>query len=109
MLKFQAGDTVKIVAGKDKGKEGVIEKVFSKKQTALVPGVNMYKKHVKGSGQQGGQQGGIYDIPRPLPFAKIMLIDPKSKKPTRVGFKMVADKKVRFAKKSGLEIKTKKK
>ena len=104
MLKLKAGDTVKITAGKDKGREGKIEKIFPKQTKALIPGVNIYKKHVKGS---QGQKGGIYDIPRPLDFAKIALICPKCKKMTRVGFKIVDNSKSRVCKKCNKEIDTK--
>jgi large subunit ribosomal protein L24 len=104
MLKFKAGDSVKITAGKDKGREGKIEKIFPKQTKALIPGVNIYKKHVKG---QQGQKGGIYDIPRPLDFAKIALICPKCKKVTRVGFKIVEKNKSRVCKKCNKEIDTK--
>lgn len=104
MLKLKVGDTVKITAGKDKGREGKIEKIFPKQTKALIPGVNIYKKHVKGS---QGQKGGIYDIPRPLDFAKIALICPKCKKMTRVGFKIVDDNKSRVCKKCNKEIDTK--
>lgn len=110
MLKFKVGDKVKILAGKDKGQEGEIEKILSDKMMALVPGVNMYKKHVKGF---QGQKGGIYDIPRPLSFAKIALVCPNCKKVTRVGFKIVGEEKLRVCKKCSREItkeaKTKKK
>ena len=84
MLKFKIGDTVKITLGKDKGREGKIEKIFPKKSLVLIPGINMYKKHVKGA---QGQKGGVYDIPRPLPFSKIALVCPRCKKITRVGFR----------------------
>ncbi len=104
MLKLKVGDTVKITAGKDKGREGKIEKIFPKQTKALIPGVNIYKKHVKGS---QGQKGGIYDIPRPLDFAKIALICPKCKKITRVGFKIIEKNKSRVCKKCNKEIDTK--
>lgn len=101
MIKFKVGDTVKITAGKDKGRKGKIEKVFPKESKALVPGINMYKKHVKGF---QGQKGGIYDIPRALNFGKIALICPKCKKVTRVGFKIVDSNKSRVCKKCKKEI-----
>lgn len=104
MLKLKVGDTVKVVSGKDKGREGKIEKIFPKKSTALVPGINIYKKHVKGV---QGKKGGIYDIPRPLSFAKLTLICPKCKKFSRVGFKSVEKKKFRVCKKCGREIDSK--
>ena len=101
MIKLKIGDTVKVLAGKDKGREGKIEKIFPKKEKVLVPGVNIYKKHVKGA---QGQKGGIYDIPRPLPFSKVSLICPKCKKNTRVGFNVLKDEKVRICKKCKKEI-----
>ncbi len=104
MLKFKVGDNVKITAGKDKGREGKIEKIFSKESKALIPGVNIYKKHVKG---QQDQKGGIFEIPRPLNFAKIALVCPKCKKVTRVGFKIVEKNKSRVCKKCKKEIDTK--
>ena len=106
MLKFKIGDAVKIVAGKDKGKDGKIEKVFPKEKTVLVPAVNLYKKHVKPTMTADGK-GGVFDIPRPLPFAKIALICPNCKKQTRVGFKVEKDQKIRICRKCGKLIDTK--
>jgi len=103
MLKFKVGDRVKILTGKDKGREGEIEKILPKKQGVLVPGTNLYKKHVKGV---PGRKGGIYEIPRLLSFAKIALVCPKCKKPTRVGFKFIDSKKKRVCKKCNREIDT---
>lgn len=100
-MKFKIGDNVKITAGKDRGREGKIEKVFPKVLKVLVPGINLYKKHVKGF---QGQKGGIYDIPRPLGLGKIALICPKCKKITRIGFSMKGEKKMRICKKCKKEI-----
>ncbi len=97
-MKFKLGDKVKITAGKDKGREGVIEKVFSQQQTVLVPGVNIYKKHIKPT-QAIDKKGGIFDIPRPLGFGKIALICPNCKKVTRVGIRVEGEKRMRFCKK----------
>jgi large subunit ribosomal protein L24 len=104
MIKFKKGDSVKITGGKDKGRDGKIESIFPKNKKALIPGINMYKKHVKGYGEQ---KGGIYDLPRPVDFSKIALLCPKCKKITRVGFKYVDNQKVRFCKKCKKEIDTK--
>jgi large subunit ribosomal protein L24 len=104
MLKFRIGDKVKVTLGKDKGREGDIERIFPKDASALVPGINIYKKHVKG---RPGQKGGIYEIPRPLSFAKIALICPKCKKNTRVGYKLIANEKTRICRKCGREIDSK--
>ncbi len=101
MKKLKIGDTIKVIAGKDKGRDGKIEKIFSKDGTVLVPGVNVYKKHVKSF---EGQKGGVFDIPRALPFSKVALICPKCKKPTRVAFKILAKEKVRICAKCRKEI-----
>jgi large subunit ribosomal protein L24 len=100
-MKFKVGDNIKVTAGKDKGREGKIEKVFPKAFKVLVAGVNLYKKHVKGF---QGQKGGIYDIPRPLGLGKVALICPKCKKITRIGYLKKAEKKVRICKKCRKEI-----
>lgn len=101
MLKFKIGDTVKVTIGKDKGREGKIEKIFPKSGIALIPGVNIYKKHVKGS---PGQKGGIYEIPKPLAFSKLTIVCPKCKKSARIGFKIVGEEKLRICKKCNKEI-----
>jgi len=103
MLKFKVGDTVKITIGKDKGRQGKIEKIFPKEGSVVIPGLNVYKKHVKGF---RGQKGGIYDIPRPLPFSKIALICPKCSKQTRVGIRVTGNSKTRLCRKCGREIDT---
>ena len=101
MLKFKVGDTVKITSGKDKGRDGKIEKILNDEAKAIIPGINLYKKHVKGFGDV---KGGVYDIPRALGFGKIALICPKCKKTTRVGFKFAGEEKIRICKKCGKEI-----
>ena len=101
MKKIKAKDTVLVTAGKDKGKEGVVEKYIADGDLLLVEGVNMYKKHVKGS---QGQKGGIYDIPKPLSVAKVALVCPSCKKQTRVGFKIEKKEKLRICKKCGKKI-----
>ena len=103
MLKLKTGDKIMVTLGKDKGREGVIEKVFPKKGKVLVPDLNIYKKHVKGV---SGQKGGIYEVPRPFPMSKIALVCPKCKKVTRVGFKLVGSTKERFCKKCGKSLDT---
>lgn len=95
-MKLKKGDTVKIMAGKDKGREGKVEMVLPKRNSVVVPEINMYKKHVKG---QKGQKGGMYDLPRPLNMAKVSLICPHCKKVTRVGFEIVKKEKVRVCRK----------
>ena len=95
-MKLKKGDTVKITAGKDKGREGKIEIVLPQRNAVIIPEVNMYKKHIKG---QQGQKGGIYDVPRALNIAKVALICPNCKKVTRVGFSIVKDEKLRICRK----------
>lgn len=101
MLKIKKGDNIKVLAGKDKGREGKIEKIILKDGKALIPGINMYKKHVKGFNDV---KGGIYDLPRPILLNKIGLVCPKCKKITRVGIRQAGESKVRFCKKCNKEI-----
>jgi len=103
-MKFKKGDTVKITAGKDEGRTGKIEKVLPKEEKVIVPGVNIYKKHVKGFGDT---KGGVYDIPRAMSLGKIALICPKCSKQTRIGYKFAGTEKVRICKKCKKEIDTK--
>ncbi len=108
-MKFKKGDEVKITIGKDKNKTGKIEKVFPEKDLVLVPGINIYKKHIKATLTADGK-GGIYELPRPINVAKIQVICPNCKKETKIGFKLEKDssaragKKVRICKKCGKEI-----
>jgi len=104
VLKLKVGDTIKVIQGKDKYRQGDIEKINFKKRLVLIPGINIYKKHVKGA---TGMKAGIYDIPRPLPFSKVALICPKCKKITRVGVRVLAEEKVRVCRKCGREIDSK--
>jgi len=96
-MKIKKGDKVKVIYGKDKGKEGVVEKVYQKANKVLIAGVNLYKRHIKKNEKM--PQGGIIDVPRPLDVSKVMLICSKCKKPTRVGFLVDGKKKFRLCKK----------
>lgn len=96
-MKLVKNDEIKVVAGKDKGKTGKVEKVFSKESKVLVAGVNQYKRHMKAREQ--GQQSEIITITKPLPVANVQLICPKCKKITRVGYKVEGEKKVRICRK----------
>ena len=93
------GDTVIVIAGRDKGKTGVIQKVIPESNRVVVENVNLRKKHRKPT--QQNPDGGIVEIYAPINASNVMLLDPKTKKPTRIGHKIVKGKKVRFAKKSG--------
>ena len=101
-MKLLKNDEVKVVAGKDKGKTGKVEKVFSKEAKVLIEGVNQYKRHLKS--RQQGEQSQILTITKPLPIANVQLVCPKCKKLTRVGYKMEKDKKVRVCRKCGKEV-----
>lgn len=101
-MKLKKGDEVKVVIGKDKGKTGKVEKVFTKEDAVLVGGVNQYKRHMKA--RQQGQTSEIVTITKPLTVAKVQLICPKCKKITRVGYKIEKDVKVRICRKCGKEI-----
>ncbi len=92
-----------VISGKDKGKTGVILTAYPKKDRVLVEGVNIIKKHMKPN--QANPQGGIESREAAIHVSNVMLIDPKTGEPTRVGYKVEDGKKVRVAKKSGEIIK----
>lgn len=96
-MKFKKKDSVIVTGGKDKGKKGKIEKIFPGKYTVLLPGLNIYKKHVKK--KDGTHPGGIIDISRPISVANIALLCPKCDIPTRVGIKRDGKEKKRFCRK----------
>ena len=102
-LHIKKGDTVYVNAGNDKGMTGKVLSVIPSKDRAIVEGVNMVKKHTKPNSKQ--PQGGIVEQEAGIHISNLQLIDPKSGKPTRVGYRMDGDKKVRYAKKSGEEVK----
>lgn len=97
-LKIKSGDIVKVIAGDHKGTEGKVTRVYREKNKAIVEGVNMVSKHTKPSAKN--PQGGIVKKEAPIHISNLSLIDPKTKTPTRVGFKVEGDKKVRVSKKS---------
>ena len=97
MQKIKTGDSVKVIAGKDKGKEGKVIAVNAKKNTVTVEGVNTLTKHVKPSASNAA--GGIITEEGPIHVSNVMYLH--NGKATRVGFKMDGDKKVRYAKSTG--------
>lgn len=98
-MKIKEGDKVKVIAGKDKGKTGKVLQVFSAEQRISIEGINVSYKHMKS--RQEGQAGQRVEFPAPIHISNVMLIDPKSGKPTRVGYKKMDDgKKVRIARAS---------
>lgn len=97
MMKIKKGDTVKVIAGKDKDKEGKVISVDMKKRKVLVEGVNMITKHAKPSAANAN--GGIIQREAPLDISNVMYVH--NGKATRIGIRMENDKKVRFAKSTG--------
>ena len=102
-MHIKKGDTVYVNAGNDKGKTGKVLSVNPSKDRAIVEGINMVSKHTKPNAQN--PQGGIIKQEAGIHVSNLQLIDPESGKPTRVGHKVVDGKKIRYAKKSGEEIK----
>jgi large subunit ribosomal protein L24 len=101
-LHIKKGDRVRVIAGAYKGAEGEVLEVFPKKQRAIVEEVNIVKKHTKATNDN---PGGINEVPAPIHVSNLMLIDPKSGEPTRIGRKEVDGKLVRYSVKSGEIIK----
>ena len=97
-MKLKTGDKVVVIAGKSKGKEGTIIKTLKNENKVVVEGVNMVKKHLKPNGQESGS---IVEREAAIDASNVMILDPKTKKPTRIGYTTnKAGKKVRVAKKS---------
>jgi len=98
--RIRKGDTVAVISGSDKGKRGEVLQVLPKDNRAVVQGVNIAKRHTKPAGM--GQPGGIVEKEATIHMSNIMLVDPKSDKPTRVGFRVLeGGRKVRVAKATG--------
>jgi large subunit ribosomal protein L24 len=98
-MHVKKGDKVVVISGKDKGKQGTILEAYPKQNRVLVEGINIVKKHSKPS--QLNPQGGIISKEAAIHVSNVMPLDPKSGKPTRVGYKIENGKKVRVAKISG--------
>lgn len=94
-LKIKTGDTVRVTTGENKGREGKVLRVLADQNKAVVEGVNMIKKHLKPSATN--PQGGIAEHEAPIQISNLTLLD-KNGKPTKIGYRMEGDKKVRFAK-----------
>ncbi len=100
-MDLKVGDKVVVIAGSSKGKEGKITKTLRKENRVIVEGCNIVKKHRKGNGQE---TGGILETEAPIHASNVMLIDPKTKKRTRIGHVIENNKKIRVAKKSSEKI-----
>ena len=97
-LKIRKGDKVIILTGKDKGRTGEVKKVMVDEMKVVVQGVNVQTKHRKPSNTS---PGGLDKVEKPIHVSNVAVVDPKTSKPSRVGFKTVGDRKVRFARRSG--------
>ena len=101
-MNFKTNDKVVVISGKDKGKEGKILNVLRKENKVIVENVNIVKKHVKGNGQTAGS---INEVEAPIHASNVMIVDPKTKKPTRIGHtKDKNGKKIRVTKKSNSKL-----
>ena len=97
-MNFKTGDKVVVIAGKDKGKEGKITKILKAENKVIVENINMIKKHIKPNGQTAGS---IVEMEAPIHASNVMILDPKTKKPTRIGHTTdKKGKKIRVTKKS---------
>lgn len=101
-IKLKKKDKIKILTGKDRGKTGEIERIYAKQNKVLVPGLNLYKKHIQKSEQT--PQGGVVEVPRPLNVSNIVFICPKCSKPAKIGFKVEKNKKIRICRKCNSKV-----
>ena len=102
-IKLKKGDRVRVLTGKDRGKEGVIMRVLPKDNKVIVDGVNVAKKHQKA--RAATSQGGIIDKDMPIPVPNVALLSPSDGKPTKVGYKVLEDgTKIRVCRRTGAEI-----
>jgi large subunit ribosomal protein L24 len=101
-MKIKRGDTVVVISGKDKGKRGEVERVIPKKYRVVVGGVNERTRHARPS--QNNQQG-LFTFDAPIDISNVMLVDPGSGEPTKVGYRFTdSGEKVRVARKTGRDI-----
>lgn len=101
-MKILKGDKVVVIAGKDKGREGIVQAVYPKVNKVVVEGVNVHKKHKKPT--QNNPEGSVVEMYVPIDASNVAIIDPKTKKASRVGYKVEKGKKVRISKASGSKL-----
>jgi len=101
-FRIRRGDTVEVISGKDRGKRGEVEKVIPQKSRVVVTGVNVTTRHARPSQQN---QEGLYTFEAPIHVSNVMLVDPNSGEPTKVGYRFTDSRqKVRVSKRSGRDI-----
>ncbi len=101
-LKIKRGDTVQVISGKEKGQRGEVREIIPKKNRVVVEGVNERTRHARPSQQN---QQGLYTFNAPVDISNVMLVDPSSGEPTKVGYRFTdSGEKVRVGKKSGKDI-----
>ena len=107
-MKIRSGDQVKVIAGKDRGKSGRVLRIEPAKERLFVEGLNMIKRHERprqvAGAQRAEQVGGVIEKEGPIHMSNVMLVDPKSGKPTRVGIEIEDGKRFRVARKSGARL-----
>jgi large subunit ribosomal protein L24 len=106
-MRIKTGDEVIVIAGNDKGQQGTVQRVIPRENRVVVSGVNIVKKHQKPrpTGGRTQAQGGIIEFEAPIHVSNVMLVDPESGEPTRVGIRRDEDgRRIRYAKKSGTEL-----
>lgn len=101
-MKIKKGDQVQVIAGKDRGKRGAVTRVFPEADRVVVEGVNIGKRHRKA--KTAGEKGERVEMAMPIHVSNVMLVDPETGKPTRIGYQMNGAEKVRVSKKSGKTI-----
>lgn len=99
-MKLKKGDTVKVIAGKDRGKTGTIKMILRKSGRVIVEGINIVKKHKKAITGQPDEAKGIIEMEAPIHASNVMLVDPKDNKTTRIGYEVKDNKKTRITKKN---------
>jgi large subunit ribosomal protein L24 len=101
-MKIKKGDQVEVIAGKDKGKRGKVERTLPALGKVVVEGLNLRKKHVRA--RREGERGQRVEVAAPLDVSNVMLVCPHTDKPTRVGYRLDGDRKIRISKRAGKEI-----
>lgn len=101
-MNIKKGDTVIVIAGKDKGKKAKVTEALPREARVVLEGVNMRKRHIRA--RRTGTKGQVVEFAAPIHVSNVMIADPKSGKPTRIAKKVVGEKRVRIAQKSGVEI-----